>query len=64
MGFEQLKNLEPTLARADELQRRVNTLKMQHPDAYKQLMESWAIESIYNSNNIEGSTLSLGCSVG
>lgn len=48
------------LERIDALQLQVNELKSAQPDAYERLMESWAIESTYNSNNIEGSTLSLG----
>lgn len=42
------------------LQARIDDAKGAHPDAYERIMESWAIESTYNSNNIEGSTLSLG----
>lgn len=44
----------------DRLQCSVNKLKGSKPDAYGRIMESWAVESTYNSNNIEGSTLSLG----
>lgn len=44
----------------DRLQLSVNKLKELKPDAYDRIMEAWAVESTYNSNNIEGSTLSLG----
>ena len=60
MSFEQLQSLNPVLRRIDEMQYEVDTLKVGNPDAYARLMEGWAIESTYNSNNIEGSTLSLG----
>lgn len=60
MSFKQLETLSPTLARIDELQEKVDAAKAAQPDAYDRVMESWAIESTYNSNNIEGSTLSLG----
>jgi Fic family protein len=60
MGFEQLETLGPVLVRIDELQARVNEAKASRPDAYDRVMESWAVESTYNSNCIEGSTLSLG----
>ena len=60
MSFKQLETLHPVLARIDELQERVDEAKAAQPDAYDRIMESWAIESTYNSNNIEGSTLSLG----
>lgn len=60
MGFERLKELDPLLARIDVLQQQVNALKVAQPDAYDRLMEGWAVESTYNSNTIEGSTLSLG----
>ena len=59
MSFKQLETLHPVLARIDELQERVDEAKAAQPDAYDRIMESWAIESTYNSNNIEGSTLSL-----
>lgn len=60
MSFGQLRELDPVLARIDALQQRVDELKTAQPDAYDRIMEGWAIESTYNSNNIEGSTLSLG----
>lgn len=60
MSFEQIRSLDPTLQRIDELQREIEELKTARPDAYARIMEGWAIESTYNSNNIEGSTLSLG----
>ena len=60
MSFEQIKELDPLLARFDSLQERVDIAKAAEPDAYDRVMDSWAIESTYNSNNIEGSTLSLG----
>lgn len=60
MSFEQIRSLDPALQRIDELQRAIEGLKTVHPDAYARIMEGWAIESTYNSNNIEGSTLSLG----
>lgn len=60
MSLGQLRELDPVLARIDALQQRVNELKTAQPDAYDRIMEGWAIESTYNSNNIEGSTLSLG----
>lgn len=60
MSFEQLEDLKPLLERIDALQREVDTLKATRPDAYARIMENWAVESTYNSNNIEGSTLSLG----
>lgn len=59
-GFEQLETLEPLLARIDALQAQIDELTDAHPDAYARLMDNWAVESTYNSNNIEGSTLSLG----
>lgn len=60
MSFEQLKDLDPVLERIDILQEKINRAKAAQPDAYDRIMESWAVESTYNSNNIEGSTLSLG----
>lgn len=60
MSFEQLEELKPLLEHIDVLQGEVDALKAARPDAYTRVMESWAIESTYNSNNIEGSTLSLG----
>ncbi len=60
MSFEQIKTLDSLLARIDGVQEQVNALKAARPDAYARLMDSWAVESTYNSNNIEGSTLSLG----
>lgn len=60
MSFEQLRELDPLLMRIDALQQQVDELKVAQPDAYDRIMEGWAIESTYNSNNIEGSTLSLG----
>ena len=60
MSFEQIEELEPLLAQIDSLQERVDIAKAAEPDAYDRVMDSWAIESTYNSNNIEGSTLSLG----
>lgn len=60
MSFEQIKELGPLLARIDGLQAEVDAAKVAEPDAYDRIMDSWAIESTYNSNNIEGSTLSLG----
>ena len=60
MGFEQIRDLDPVLADIDALQEKITVAKKQKPDAYTRIMEGWAIESTYNSNNIEGSTLSLG----
>lgn len=60
MSFDQLNSLDAVLARIDELQRKVDAAKAERPDAYDRIMDSWAVESTYNSNNIEGSTLSLG----
>lgn len=60
MGFERIQELSPLLDEIDQLQSSVDKLKRLHPGAYERLMESWAVESTYNSNNIEGSTLSLG----
>ena len=60
MSFDQIQSLAPVLGRIDDLQARVDYLKQLHPDAYARSMEAWAVESTYNSNNIEGSTLSLG----
>ena len=60
MSFEQIKELGPLLARIDGLQAEVDAAKAAEPDAYARIMDSWAIESTYNTNNIEGSTLSLG----
>lgn len=60
MSFEQLGELGVELDRIDGLQREVNALKSSRADAYRKVMRQWAIESTYNSNNIEGSTLSLG----
>ncbi len=60
MSFEQIQELDPLLEQIDALQQRVNVLKASQPDAYARIMENWAVESTYNSNNIEGSTLSLG----
>ena len=60
MSFKQIEELEPLLARIDSLQERIDIAKAAEPDAYDRVMDSWAIESTYNSNNIEGSTLSLG----
>ncbi len=60
MSFDQLKELNPLLQHIDTMQERIDGIKNAHPDAYERIMESWAIESTYNSNNIEGSTLSLG----
>jgi Fic family protein len=60
MSFNQIKELNPLLAQIDTLQQCANRLKAAQPDAYKRIMKNWAIESTYNSNNIEGSTLSLG----
>ena len=60
MSFEELGSLDGVLDRIDILQERVNRAKAAHPDAYERIMDSWAVESTYNSNNIEGSTLSLG----
>lgn len=60
MSFKQLETLSPVLARIDALQREVDVAKAAQPDAYDRVVKSWAIESTYNSNNIEGSTLSLG----
>lgn len=41
----------------DRLQRSVNKLKECKPDAYDRIMEAWAVESTYNSNNISFSCL-------
>lgn len=60
MSFEQIKELKPLLEQIDSLQERVDIARAAEPDAYDRVMDSWAIESTYNSNNIEGSTLSLG----
>lgn len=60
MSFEQIRELEPLLACIDGLQAEVTVAKAAEVDAYKRIMDSWAIESTYNSNNIEGSTLTLG----
>ena len=60
MGFEQIRDLDPVLADIDALQEKITVAKKQKPDAYTRIMEGWAVESTYNSNNIEGSTLSLG----
>jgi Fic family protein len=60
MSFEQINELDSLLEHIDELQKRVNALKIAQSDAYARIMENWAVESTYNSNNIEGSTLSLG----
>lgn len=60
MSFSQLSDLDGLLAAIDAAQLRVNALKEAHPDAFETLREGWAVESTYNSNTIEGSTLSLG----
>ena len=60
MGFGRIRELDPLLVKIDGLQAAVNTAKAERPDAYDRIMDSWAIESTYNSNNIEGSMLSLG----
>lgn len=60
MSFADLGSLDSVLERIDNLQERINRAKSAHPDAYERIMDSWAVESTYNSNNIEGSTLSLG----
>lgn len=60
MGFAQLADISPTIEEIDRLQSHVDRLKASRPDAYDRIMEVWAVESTYNSNNIEGSTLSLG----
>ena len=60
MSFGQLGELGVELDRIDGLQREVNALKSSRAGTYKKLMRQWVIESTYNSNNIEGSTLSLG----
>ena len=60
MSFGQIKELDSLLAHIDKLQAEVDAAKAAEPDAYDRMMDSWAIESTYNSNNIEGSTLSLG----
>ena len=60
MGFEQIRDLDPVLADIDALQEKITVAKKQKLDAYARIMEGWAVESTYNSNNIEGSTLSLG----
>ena len=60
MGFEQIRDLDPVLADIDALQEKIAVAKKQKPDEYARIMEGWAVESTYNSNNIEGSTLSLG----
>lgn len=60
MSFEQLAKLDPVLERIDGLQKQVDELKAAQPDAYARIEENFAVESTYNSNNIEGSTLSLG----
>lgn len=59
MSFEQIKELDTALKRIDSLQAEIDIAKAAEPDAYERIMDSWAIESTYNSNNIEGSTLSL-----
>lgn len=60
MSFDQLDTLNSLLRDVDEQQTRIDALKADHPDAYKRILDIWAVESTYNSNNIEGSTLSLG----
>ena len=60
MSFEQIRDLDPVLADIDALQEKIAVAKKQKPDEYARIMEGWAVESTYNSNNIEGSTLSLG----
>jgi len=60
MGFELIEKISPIIDKIDQLQTRVNELKAANPDAYDKIMHAWAVESTYNSNNIEGSTLSLG----
>lgn len=60
MSFEDISSLDSLLGKIDALQGRVNDAKAIQPDAYARIMEGWAIESTYNSNTIEGSTLSLG----
>ncbi len=60
MSFELIGKLSPTIDKIDQMQARTNELKAANPDAYDKIMDAWAVESTYNSNNIEGSTLSLG----
>lgn len=60
MSFEQLAELDPALECIDALQEQINELKADQPDAYARIEENFAVESTYNSNSIEGSTLSLG----
>lgn len=60
MSFDRLAEISPMIEEIDRFQRSVNKLKKSKPDAYDRIMEAWAVESTYNSNNIEGSTLSLG----
>lgn len=60
MSFTQLHTLDATLAELDRLQERVRVLRDQYPDAYERFIKSWSVASSYNSNAIEGSTMSLG----
>lgn len=60
MSFAQLADISPAIEEIDRLQNKVSQLKKSRPDAYDRIMEAWAVESTYNSNNIEGSALSLG----
>ena len=60
MSFTQLHTLDATLAELDRLQERVRVLRDQYPDAYERFIKSWSVSSSYNSNAIEGSTMSLG----
>lgn len=60
MGFQDLKILNENLARIDAKQQQINTLRSQNPDAYERVAWNWAVTSAYNSNAIEGSTMTLG----
>lgn len=60
MGFQDLKILNENLARIDAKQQQINTLRSQNPDAYERIAWNWAVTSSYNSNAIEGSTMTLG----
>lgn len=60
MGFQDLQILNENLARIDEKQDKVRALRGQNPDAYERIAWNWAVKSSYNSNAIEGSTMTLG----
>ena len=60
MSFDQISELQPLFRRIDELQASLDMQKARFREAYDRIMDAWAVESTYNSNTIEGSTLSLG----